>query len=445
MVKVYRLLDAGFIFITTFIQLILLNNSSKDKVLKYQYKKLKKTIDFAWKYIPFYQRYWKEKGFEPSMFSSLDDINRIPTINKNLIRENFEDFVPVNVDKRKLKLINTGGTTGMPLNFYIDIYKKRAKELAHTVLCQYYRYGYKRTVDKIVILRTYTGCESDIKKGIYWKKVKTENAVMFSPFHLTRDTFKVYITEIRKIKPKYIRAYPSALIIFCNLMKVYNEGKIDGLKGVICSSENIYEWQRVVIRDVLGVEIFSFYGHNENTAIAVQDQNTNKIFFDPFYGYTEFIKNENIDFENKKNIAQIIATPFDNYIYPFIRYETADYVAVSDSNSCYMIADEIIGREQEFVYDADNNPFIFSACQNEPFGEVFGIETYQYIQNYKGELDLLIQLNADFDCNYLSEIKKCAEKYFNSFKINIIIVDQIEKTKAGKFRYLIQNINDKNN
>ena len=60
----------------------------------------------------------------------------------------------------------------------------------------------------------------------------------------------------------------------------------------------------------------TFYGHSERCVIA-EEMTQNRYKFDPYYGYTEQIHNEN-------NNYSIVGTGFLNYIMPFIRYKTDD-------------------------------------------------------------------------------------------------------------------------
>lgn len=55
---------------------------SDKAVERRQFRTLKRVIDHAWHHIPFYRRYWSEAGFDPSQFQSLDDMRRIPLIDK---------------------------------------------------------------------------------------------------------------------------------------------------------------------------------------------------------------------------------------------------------------------------------------------------------------------------------------------------------------------------
>ena len=55
--------------------------------------------------------------------------------------------------------------------------------------------------------------------------------------------------------------------------------------------------------------------------------------------------------------------------------------------------------KQDFIYDRDNNKTIFTNS-DEPFWDVKGIVAYQYIQNEKGFLVLVLQVDDKFKEEY---------------------------------------------
>ena len=432
-----------YIFFKNLIILIHFEKKSPEQIKHIQYKKLKETIDFAWENIPFYKSYWEGNNFKPTDFQSLEDIEKIPFIDKNTIRKEFNTMYPTNYPTKRLTLVTTGGTTGMPMKFYIDQYKAHAKELAYQIWGNYHFWKYRKGIDKVAILRGYKIEESKTSNQIYWKRSYRENGLIFSSFHISGDTYNVYLKKLREFKPKFIKAYPSSIIAFCSLMRTHNDFGISGLKGIICSSENIYPWQRKLVKQTLGVNIYSYYGHSEK-AVAAFQATDERMLFHPLYGFTEFIDDSGLSTSENNRIAQVVVTSFDNDYFPFIRYKTFDYIEIANSQygPYHKIANRIIGREQEFVYNKNNEKIIFT-CSDEPIWGIPGIVAYQYIQNESGKMELHLQTKPDFNINNLQIIQQKAKKVFINIDINISIVNNIEKTPNGKFRYLIQNIPSK--
>lgn len=413
-----------------------------DEIESYQFRELKRLIDFAWEHIPFYRRYWEHHGFTPEQFQRLQDFSLIPCIDKEIVRANYKDMVPRNYDRGRLEQVTSGGTTGLPLSFYINQAIAHGRELVHQPWTYWHVCRYKLGIDKVVILRGSRVDERLIQQGIYWKRSLgyRGRGLLLSSFHLTEATYKSYMHEIRKESPKFIVAYPSSLTILCSMMKKHNEAPLIGLRGAICSSEMVYEWQRQLVRDVLGVEIYSFYGHSEKTVSAIPDSQ-HRMLFEPSYGYVEFLDEKLNPVDTVGEIAQVVSTGFQNDYMPFIRYQTSDYVRVDNHPPLGFthVAKEIIGRAQDFVYDKDGNRLPFT-CSDEVFWNIDGIIAYQYLQREVGRLLIHLEVDNSFINESIQNIQIEAEHMFYNCDVEVLIVDRIERTSSGKFRYFVQTI-----
>lgn len=413
-----------------------------DEIESYQFRELKRLIDFAWEHIPFYRRYWEHHGFTPEQFQRLQDFSLIPCIDKEIVRANYKDMVPRNYDRGRLEQVTSGGTTGLPLSFYINQAIAHGRELVHQPWTYWHVCRYKLGIDKVVILRGSRVDERLIQQGIYWKRSLgyRGRGLLLSSFHLTEATYKSYMHEIRKESPKFIVAYPSSLTILCTMMKKHNEAPLIGLRGAICSSEMVYEWQRQLVREVLGVEIYSFYGHSEKTVSAIPDSQ-HRMLFEPSYGYVEFLDEKLNPVDTVGEIAQVVSTGFQNDYMPFIRYQTSDYVRVDNHPPLGFthVAKEIIGRAQDFVYDKDGNRLPFT-CSDEVFWNIDGIIAYQYLQREVGRLSIHLEVDNSFINESIQNIQIEAEHMFYNCDVEVLIVDRIERTSSGKFRYFVQTI-----
>ena len=413
-----------------------------DEIESYQFRELKRLIDFAWEHIPFYRRYWEHHGFTPEQFQRLQDFSLIPCIDKEMVRANYKDMVPRNYDRGRLEQVTSGGTTGLPLSFYINQAIAHGRELVHQPWTYWHVCRYKLGIDKVVILRGSRVDERLIQQGIYWKRSLgyRGRGLLLSSFHLTEATYKSYMHEIRKESPKFIVAYPSSLTILCTMMKKHNEAPLIGLRGAICSSEMVYEWQRQLVREVLGVEIYSFYGHSEKTVSAIPDSQ-HRMLFEPSYGYVEFLDEKLNPVDTVGEIAQVVSTGFQNDYMPFIRYQTSDYVRVDNHPPLGFthVAKEIIGRAQDFVYDKDGNRLPFT-CSDEVFWNIDGIIAYQYLQREVGRLLIHLEVDNSFINESIQNIQIEAEHMFYNCDVEVLIVDRIERTSSGKFRYFVQTI-----
>ena len=172
----------------------------------------------------------------------------------------------------------------------------------------------------------------------------------------------------------------------------------------------------------------TFYGHSERCVIA-EEIEQNRYVFDPYYGYTEKILTEN-------NCYSIVGTGFLNKIMPFIRYQTDDICF--PEGQYYLIEGK---RRSDIGLYGVNNEFIPSIAL-ELEDPVFNkITTYQFIQETKGEADLLIIVSKDFNTSEMKLIKKEIDRQTKGIiKINIKIVENLILSPRGKYQRYISKI-----
>lgn len=435
--KIFWLGNAGCRFVLDWARLYF-TLRTEDSARRWQYRHLKRLIEHAWDNVPFYRQYWEASGFNPSMFRTLDDMRLIPVVDRNMLIAHRDEFIARGTDMSRMALITTGGTTGMPMEFYIDNYTARAKEQAHQMYAAWHVWGYRQGIDRCVTLRGARISPDLIEKGIFWKKSDRDRGIVMSSFHLLDANYEAYMEKIRETRPRFIRGYPSSVVALCRLMKAHDEHGIPGLKGVLCSSETIYDWQRNLVREVLGVEIYSSYGHTEKAVWAFERDG--ELLFPPRYGYAEFVDDDFNPIKEPGATGQILATGFGLDHFPLIRYMTDDIAEVGTPRPGFpQVARRILGRKQEFVIDRKDNCVPFT-CADEVFWGLDDVVAYQYVQEEPGKLTIKIQTKEKFDESHAETISKMASDMFVDFDIKIENVADIPKTKAGKFRYLIQNI-----
>lgn len=408
----------------------------ENKLKEYQLENLKSTIINAYENVPYYTKLFNEYGINAYGIQDFSDIEKIPYLTKEIIHENINDLYNKNYPKYKIEYKTTGGSTGIPMGLYQDKFYTRKIEHAF-VTHMWSRVGYDKNINnKIVYLR---GVHL---KGEYEKDGKH---LFLNSFLLNNDNYLRYIERIEKFNPDFINGYPSSLYILSNFI-IYNNIKVNipNLKAILLTSENIYDFQREAIEKAFGKRTYSFYGHTERACIGGECEVSRNYHIHSEYGYTELINSEGKHVSKEGELGEIVCTSFINPVMPFIRYKTKD-IAVNTLEKCkcgrnYMNIKRVEGRVQDFIFDKKGNVITF-ICQDEPFWAIKEkIYAYQYIQDSIGEILLNIQPREKLSNEEILTIHKEFNNIFFNIDIDIKIVDNIPIGPNGKFRYLIQNI-----
>jgi len=411
---------------------------SREKLEQYQMQHLSRLLHHAYENVPYYRRVFDERALKPEDIQDLHDLRKLPYLTKEIIRENLPDLVARNYHRFKLEYVTTGGSTGIPLGFCRERGVTIPKERAF-IRMLWNRVGY-RISDRCVVLRG--NVVQSAPKGKFWRYDPLNKSLILSSFHMTDDLLPHYIAKIREFRPDFIQAYPSVITILVRFMKKNNIEPFPTVKAILCASENLYPWQRELLEEVMKCRVWSFYGHSEGAALAGECEVSTCYHIQLEYGIFELINNDGNPVTSEDELGEIVATGFNNFACPFIRYRTMDLAAPLNAKcKCgrnYPLLKRVEGRLQEFFVDETGSLITWS---DEPLRNAQDrLNAYQYVQNEPGKVLLNIDAKNKFSISDVERVKRTFLDLYPKFDIEIKFVDHIPRTKSGKFRFLVQKL-----
>jgi phenylacetate-CoA ligase len=406
------------------------------QIADYQLKEICRAVKHGYENTEGYQSLFENAGVHPEEVKSFEDFGKIPFITKTDIRDNLESF-SVNATDREY--ITTGGSTGIPTGMYRNA-ETFAKELASKAH-QYYRIGWKEG-DKQIVFR---GLQIDDPEGVSF--VPEFNELRCSTYDFTPERMEIYRQKAFEFQPDWIRCYPSSGYIFARYLK--DSGKtFPKIKGMLCSSEQLYDFQKELFREVFGEDarIFVHYGHYEMSALAGFCEYTDDYHVLPQYGFVELLDKDNNPVSKKGEIGEIVATSFIMNVTPFIRFRTED-LAVYKGFGCekcgrpYQIWEKIEGRLQELIIGKTGR-ILSTSMLNMHDDSYDHLKQFQFHQSEQGILNLRFVPKETINQSLLEKIKmKMSEKLGADIVLKMESVKEIPLTKRGKHRLLIQELN----
>ena len=410
---------------------------SAEEIKKWQLCKIKEIVNFAYHNTYGYHQLYNDFNIKPSDIQNYDDFKFLPYVTKDLIRDNLNDFT-INKLKFNTEYITTGGSTGIPLGFF-NSFKERSSIESAFIHHGWERIGWRLNDISIVLRGGYIGTINKI-----YKYLTTTKQFLFSSYYFNSDTYSIYMNAFLKTKATTLEAYPSQAFELAKLVIENNDINLLKFSFILLGSENLYDWQLVIIRKAFpNSKIYSWYGNAEKNVLAQWTENNDKYYINPFYGYTELLKNDANQYENS-TFLEIVGTSFWMKTTPFIRYKTLDLALenkdVKNTNSRnFHVLDKLIGRDQEFIFSNQRKiPISSINMHNNIFDNVY---QFQFYQEIIGVVILKIIPKVtfnDFDRNLIH--KKVLEKLGNDFKLEILLVKEIQLNKNLKFKFLDQRI-----
>jgi phenylacetate-CoA ligase len=406
---------------------------STKQLQDYQWQQLKTLCNHAYEHIPYYQKLFDSLSMKPDDIHSLQDFQNIPFLTKELVQEHLNELKATNYPSTAFEDTVTGGSTGFPLKFYVEKGVWYANHLAYiqTLLDR----AHCRPFDKSVLM---TGSKKP------WEYRPFSKTLVLSSFYMTDEKLPVYVKKIRRLRPRYIMGYPSAITMLTTYMKK-NNIVLRGLNAVFCYGETLYDWQREFLEDFFQCRVHGQYGHREQSVLAGTCEKSNAYHVFPEYGFVELIDQEGKPVTNEGTRGEIVATGFHTSIFPFIRYRTGD-VGVFTAAQCscgrnYPLLKSVEGRVQDFVLSKTHRLVPFMGVHHLVASSSEQVKECQLYQEKEGELILSIVKKGLFSEHDASQILEGFRKRFDDeFIVTLRYVDAIPRTSRGKYQFLIQKL-----
>ncbi|MBP7411579.1 MAG: phenylacetate--CoA ligase family protein [Methanoculleus sp.] len=413
---------------------------SREELAAYQAEVLSRLLDHAYENVPYYRRVFDDRGLVPADIRTPGDLTLLPFLTKEIVQANIADLKARNYPETAFEYVRTSGSTGTPMGFYYERGASRAKEWAF-MKTQWDRVGYRFT-DRCVVLRGHV--VNPAPDGTYWKKALFGRWLIMSSHCMTEETLPAYVDRIHRFRPRFIHAYPSTAVILARYMREHDVAPFPTVKAVLCGSENLYPWQRSLLAEAFGCRVFSWYGNSEQTVLAGECEESTHYHIFPEYGVVELIGQDDRPVEGPGAMGEVVATSLTNFVCPLIRYRTMDVaVATKEQCSCgrqYPLLERVEGRLQEFIVTRNGNLISVTPINYES-GAFENIRQFQMYQEEMGELVMKVVRKPTYteeDTRQLT--RELRWQLGDEVNVHIRFVDEIPRTRGGKFRYLIQKL-----
>ena len=407
-----------------------------------QHEKLRRVIDFAYKQVPYYREVFDERGLKPEDIRTSADLPKLPLLTKAIVKDRFDLLVAKNANRFLLRKGYTSGTTGTPAKFYRDLY---SINFEHATIWRHWHWGGFGSGQRRVTLRGDRVVPITRREPPFWCENLLGKQLLMSSFHLSDAFLPLYVEKIRSYRPYMMQAYPSTAYLFARHLAAAGQKLMIPL--VFTASEPLYPVQRELIEERLGCTVFDFYGLAERTVFASECEAHSGLHLNPEYGITELVDDGGNPVAHGS--GRIVGTTLNNSAMPLIRYLTDDISErLSGECSCGRHFERIKPVEtkcEDLIVTPDGrcvSPSLITFC----FKPLFNIKKSQILQDAPDHLTIRIvkrETYSDADsANLVARIKDATD---SSMKIDLEFVEDIPRTSAGKYRWIISEVPETRN
>lgn len=408
---------------------------------EFQNEKLRLVVRHAYETVPYYKKIFNERKLTPEDIKIGEDLVKLPVLTREDITINFKELISTAFIPRHLKYGHTSGTTGSPLEIGYD---STVVYATYAALDRQYQWAGCRLAkdgDRIAALRGNVIVPLRQKNPPFWRYNRLHNQLLLSSFHLSPQNLPFYLKEVEKYQPTVFDGYPSTLYVFAKFLK--NNGKKYPLKAVISSSETMYDFQRETIEESFQCRVFDYYALAERTVFATECDRHEGHHLCMEYGISEILDEKNEPLPKGKT-GKLVGTSLHNYGMPLIRYVTNDMTALRNhASSCgrgLELMDDVTTKAEDTLTLKDGR-LISPSVLTHPFKPMNSVEESQIIQKEMDRIIIKIVPRKDYseaDTQHL--VREMKNRLGEEVRIDIQIVDRLEQTKSGKFRWVISEV-----
>ena len=366
------------------------------------------------------------------------DLKKMLVIDKNIVLRNYQKIVM----QKGFRVGRSSGTTGQPLAVP---YAKNAYQKEYAFWWYHRTFAGVKMGDKIATVAGHKIADVNRDVPPFWVFNAAENQVFFSSYHLSLYNLRHYIDKLNHFRPDFIHGYPSSIYVLAKYVLENNTPLYFVPKMIVTSSEATLDFQRQVIEEAFKSKVYIWYGNTEYCG-HITECPYGRLHVQPYHSLVRVVREDGKDAKTGE-IGRIVATNFSNYAFPLINYDTKDIVKISRDQNCQcnkggMVIDYIQGRIEDYILTPEGRTVV-------RLGHLF--KDAKHVRNAQIEQNNIHQIiiRIEKEKGYSSEIEKmilkeARSRLGNTIEITFEYVNEIEKEKNGKFRFIIQNMDRRN-
>lgn len=402
------------------------------KQLEYQREELVKLLRYTVKHSAFYRELYA--GIDLSQINSVDDLKRLPIVDKEMIRERIDDVATV--EEKGAVIEHTGGTTGKSL-----IVRHRAEDTMRRMATLDHfkaRVGFEHRQMKRATFNGKHIVPPGQKSRVFWRYNRACRQMIYSSFFLSETNIPFYIESLNRFKPDALDGFFTCLVDIAGYMKRKGITPQFHSIAIFPTSETLTPDGRVLLEEVFQCKVYDQYASSEYAPFVTECPEQ-----------TLHVELSSGVFEKMPDSDEVLVTSFASYGTPLIRYRIGDkmiFAGEGETCACGLhspVIRQIEGRSLDFLYTPEgakiNAGNVANLLKNMPNAVIRA----QFRQDTMDHIKALLQVDPelykeDYDQLLIDEF---AHKFGEKTRVTIEHVPEIPRETSGKYRMIVNHVN----
>lgn len=325
---------------------------SADRLETWQSQTARRFLVHAGETSPFWRERFAHSGFNPANYASLDDLRKIPVLEKDELRRFTEKVASTRAAEGRLIPVNTSGTTGTPISLAFTWPDMQARmAFLHRMLALHGVPPLARSVR----FSGRTLFPDAARTRVFWRMNRPMSQMLMSSYDLHPENMQDYVDQLVRYRPEFIDGYPSSIYILARFINMHGHSGRIRPRAVMTTAETLEDYQREEIGQAFGgASVINQYASSEGAPFITQDTN-GEMVVNTDSGLFEFVRPGTSDPAAPGEVAEMLLTSFTTHAYPLIRYRIGDTVLLPPKPRMSSVwnmpvVEQLLGRQEDILY-----------------------------------------------------------------------------------------------
>ncbi len=407
----------------------------------YQTVQLRKLLVHAFETVPFYRERYGALGWTKSKFErfELEDLTRLPLLTKKDLRAFGTTSLLSTQREHGGQFYSSSGSTGTPVKILYSMpFHQRLNAAMESRVRNWAGVTGKDARGMIGGRRVLPSADDTPP---FYRYNFFEKQVYFSAYHISEKSAQSYVEAMNKYGLVYMTGYAMSNYFLASFI-VNNSLDAPRLKAVITSSEKLTQPMRQMFYKAYGCRTYDSYSGVENCGLISEAPN-GELLISPDVGIIEVLSEDGSPVAAGKS-GEAICTGLLNFDQPLIRYRMGDQLRLRGTRGSegreMPIVEEIVGRLEDVIYTPDGRKMVrFHGV----FIDLPHVLEGQVIQKTLDVFVVKVVTLSGFSTKEEGVIvERMKSQLGNNVEVAVIPVSEIPRTKNGKFRSVVSELNN---
>jgi phenylacetate-CoA ligase len=396
-------------------------------------RQLRSVVRRAARETVYYAELFAREKFDPQSDFSFEDFARLPTLEREAIRQADRALISNNVAPAMLRKDSTGGSTGEPTHVWLGPEELGWRESALEYPMQRigaptgtptgYLWGHH--LDPVA-RETWRERYHDFESNVRW----------FDCFRLSADALARYHAEFAAWRPRCIIAYASALAALAEFVLSENLKPDYPTRCFVTGAEKLLPAQRELIERAFPARpVHERYGSRDVGIMGFQIEPARTHDFEIDW------QNVLVEPETREAESPLLITKLHADGMPMLRYRVGDvgrFPQGSRPGHPTFALQEVLGREADRIWLPDGR--WITGLQMPHMLKDYPVREFMFLQrpDYSVELQVIPQNNFGEDAR--RSILETVAANLPGLPVSLALVQSIPRTKANKLRPVVSEV-----